>query len=364
MTFQPESYGISIIVCCYNSALRLNKTLECIALQKVPDDLKWEVIIVDNNSTDSTSLIAESEWKKYNLAIPFKIVAEKKQGLSYARKTGVENAAYSILVFCDDDNHLKNNYISHAYEIMQVNSNIGIAGGQSLPDFETEKPFWFNKFEYAYAVGKQLQQTGIANQRKYLTGAGIVIRKEIFSILDEIGFTSMLSDRKGNSVSSGGDSEICLLALFLGYDLYYDEALQFTHFIPTNRLQWRYCVKMITKGFAYPQIYFAMYDYCFKGVTKNEVLLFNNLYRWNMRRQLRIIRNEFVGFDNFFKFFLCLFFSRSGNEKEIRVKTAVNKLAYLFKNKIQLAVDFNTILDLSRKILQIKNGSSNFMQSK
>src|SRR5262245_41018784 len=104
--------GVSVIVCCYNSADRLPETLKHIAMQNVPDSILWEVIIVNNNSTDETEKVAISEWSRYHLSVPFKVVNESKPGLNFARKKGVENAGFSLLLFCDDDNWLDEDYLA------------------------------------------------------------------------------------------------------------------------------------------------------------------------------------------------------------------------------------------------------------
>ena len=348
------STGISVVLCCYNSAKRLQKVLYHLSMQDIYNEILWEIILVNNNSTDDTVLVAQSEWRRLQSKVPFKIVDENQPGLSFARLKGVREAAFDTIIFCDDDNWLHKDYIATVYLLMRNSENIGIAGGMSVAHIDTAKPSWFHNYENVFAVGKQLPTTGYANKRGYLTGAGMVMRKQVFDQLGTIGFYSILSDRKGNELSSGGDSEICLLAMQLGYDLYYDERLQFTHYITANRLQWKYCVEMITKGFAHPQIYYAMYDYCFNTVNNNETASFKHLIRWNLRKQKRILINEFKGIRNFFAAISALMYSKEGNEKEIKVKTAVNKILYMRKNKKQLAEDFDKIIELAKRIKQYR----------
>lgn len=346
--------GISIVVCCYNSAERLQKVLYHLSRQRNANEILWEIIIVDNNSEDETVVVAEREWKKLGVKVAFKIINEPNQGLSFARLKGVHEASYDIIIFCDDDNWLHEDYLTIAYRLMSENANIGIAGGSSVPNAEIEEPIWFARYENVFAVGKQLPATGYANKRGYVTGAGMVIRKQVFQQLEAAGFKSILSDRKGNELSSGGDSEICLLAMQLGFDLYYDDRLQFTHYISASRLQWSYCVEMMTKGFAHPQIYYAMYEACFAAIKNNEAVDFENIYRWNMRKQKRILLNECKGIGKCFSALAAVVYSKPGNDKMIRVKTAVNKLRYMKTNKVQLAADFKTILQLAKKITQLK----------
>ena len=94
--------GISVIVCCYNSALRLPETIRHISLQIVESDIDWEVIIVNNTSADETTRVANEEFTKYN-SITYKIVDQPIAGLSAARALGIEVSEFEYLIFCDDE---------------------------------------------------------------------------------------------------------------------------------------------------------------------------------------------------------------------------------------------------------------------
>jgi len=63
--------GISVVICCYNSASRLPATLQHIAEQSLDSEILWEIIIVDNASTDNTAEIASTYWQFLNCRIPF-----------------------------------------------------------------------------------------------------------------------------------------------------------------------------------------------------------------------------------------------------------------------------------------------------
>lgn len=230
------SKGVSVVVCCYNSASKLPKTIEHLAKQ-VTNNIPYEVIIVDNNCTDTTVVVALREWNKFTSNANFNIVQEKTPGLSAARHKGVEEANYEYIIFCDDDNWLEENYVAIAYEILAANPNVGIAGGQSeaITDKIDGLPDWFEKYKGGYAVGNQANETGDITYRKYLWGAGMVFRKTVYKLAfnDK---PSMLTDRLGNELSAGGDSEICVRFILLGYRLFYDDRLKFVHFINESRL--------------------------------------------------------------------------------------------------------------------------------
>lgn len=227
--------GISVIICCYNSASRLPNTLKHLAEQKGTADLKCEIIVVDNASTDETVAVAQQEWNKYNADIPFKIIHEATPGLSSARQAGVRNSKFDYFLFCDDDNWLDPNFIKNAYQLMEEKPEVGALGGQCTPTSDIPLPDWFDQYAENYAVGKQADRTGDISARKFVWGAALVLRKTVFEEAYKK-FDSLLSDRKGASLSSGGDTEICMRILLAGYRLYYAEHLTFVHYIPPARL--------------------------------------------------------------------------------------------------------------------------------
>lgn len=235
--------GLSVIVCCYNSALRLPKTIEHLGKQVVSPEIQWEVVLVDNNSSDNTVEVAKQEWDKYNLDIKLKIVKEVTPGLSFARYKGVKSSTFDYVVFCDDDNWLENNYIDISFEVLNTNKSVSAVGGKISPVSDCEFPFWWNEQAEHYAVGNQLNKSGLANQRKYLWGAGLILRKADYLFVSQQ--ESLLQDRKGNELSSGGDSEICARLLLCGKDLFYCDKLHLKHFISKNRLTEKYLKKLL-----------------------------------------------------------------------------------------------------------------------
>lgn len=229
--------GVSIVICCYNSAKRLPQTLLHIAKQKIPETIACELIVVDNNCTDDTVAVVNSIWKELASSIPLTIIEEKTPGLSSARHKGVASANYEYIIFCDDDNWLEENYCKTVFEILDTYKNIGAVGGQStaITDHPNGLPDWFENAKFAYAVGKQASISGDISNRMYLWGSGLGFRKTVYQKVYST-LPSLLSDRNGKELSSGGDSECCIRFLLLGYQLYYDERLEFVHFIPSEKL--------------------------------------------------------------------------------------------------------------------------------
>jgi glycosyltransferase involved in cell wall biosynthesis len=227
--------GISIIICCYNSASRIEAALEFLAKQDIFYPGRLEVIIVDNASTDATALIAGEKWKNLDINIPFQIAYERNPGLNHARECGAAVAKYEILIFCDDDNWLRSDYSSLAYDLMQKHPEIGVLAGQSIPVSDVGIPNWFYCYQAAYACGVLAPESGNVTEREWVWGAGMVVRKSLYLNLLRI-FKHKTSDRMGESLFSGGDTEICYWHILAGYNLWYEEGLVLNHYMPKGRL--------------------------------------------------------------------------------------------------------------------------------
>ena len=241
--------GVSIIICCYNSSLRIEKTLEHLANQEI-NDIGCEIILVDNASSDNTVNIAKAVWSKIqNSKFVFSIIHEKIQGVAYARKKGANKANYEYLIFCDDDNWLDQTYVKNVYELFVLHPEISVLGGMGIAQFEDEslKPVWFDKFYQSYAIGDNVEKT-----------AGMAIRK---SILIEVmnNQPMFLHGRKQNHLSSGEDAEICLRVRLAGYKILYSPQLTFQHFLTKKRLTWDY-LKKLSIGFAQTNVVLCLYE--------------------------------------------------------------------------------------------------------
>jgi len=232
--------GVSIVICCYNSEDRLPNTLCHLLKQQNTTDIKWEVCIIDNASSDNTAQVSRDLWA--NSDIPLNVYPESKPGLANARIKGFESARYSIVSFVDDDNWVAPDWIYRIYTLMLQNPKIGAVGGRGEGVFDCDVPVWFDKFQGAYAVGPQGNERGFVERS--LFGAGFCIRKSIWEHLKDSNFKLLLSGRTGGNLNSGGDSEICWGLRLAGYKLYYDPELRYKHYIPASRLTWGYARKL------------------------------------------------------------------------------------------------------------------------
>ncbi len=233
---------LSVIICCYNSANRLEPTLEALSLQNT--SFEWEIVLVDNNSSDNTQSFAKHFWGEKGKEIDLTVVFEKQAGLSYARKKGIEEAKGELILLCDDDNHLQSDFVHRAIEIMTDDPKIGALCGKNIPLFDGEPDSFVLQNLNAYACGELAESSSFLTSTKVPWGAGLVLRKDFITTLFENGFSSLLSDRKGTELSSGGDTEFCYLIKMAGYLWKYDTSLQLKHALPSDRLNQTYLSKL------------------------------------------------------------------------------------------------------------------------
>jgi glycosyltransferase involved in cell wall biosynthesis len=133
--------NITVIVCTYNRCQTLAKALDNIAAQNVPETVKWEVLVVDNNSSDQTREVVESIC--LHDPAHFRYLCEPEQGLSYARNTGIRNAQGDILVFTDDDAIVEPDWLWNLTSALQGGEWAG-AGGRIIPVWAKAIPSWLS----------------------------------------------------------------------------------------------------------------------------------------------------------------------------------------------------------------------------
>ncbi|HLP58987.1 MAG TPA: glycosyltransferase [Candidatus Deferrimicrobium sp.] len=254
--------GVSVVVCCYNSAGVIIPTIKSLSVQHVPPGAAYEVILVDNNCTDDTVPLAQNAWN--NPAIPLRIVKEPQPGLIYARKTGVFQAGYQILLFVDDDNILEPDWIERLVEMYSQWPDVGAIGGYNEPLFDGEeegewnRPAWFKEFSSIYACTPKNTNPGVSVFKQTLFGAGLSVRTQAVRDLFASPLPLFLVGRTQDTLHRGDDSEICLRLGLMGWKLWYEKNLKLKHYILRHRVNWDY-VLQARKGGGHADIILKLY---------------------------------------------------------------------------------------------------------
>jgi|BarGraIncu00222A_1022003.scaffolds.fasta_scaffold60571_1 glycosyltransferase involved in cell wall biosynthesis len=179
MINNPE---ISIIICTYNREKFLPGALISLTNQTL-DASRFEILIINNNSTDSTELIS-SNFITSNPKLNIKYFVETQKGLSAARNRGIKESAGKLVAFIDDDAEVTNDYLETAIDFFDSNPNIDAIGGKIIPVYETgEEPKWLSKYLWGLVTkadyGENTRKYPVS---KYPPGCSMVFKKEVFTI--------------------------------------------------------------------------------------------------------------------------------------------------------------------------------------
>lgn len=251
---QEQCLGVSFLLCTYNGATRLAETLACLAAQSVPAGIAWEIIFVDNASTDGSAQLACDSWTALGSPAPLRQLHELRPGYKVAMQRAIEQVAYRYACIVDDDNRLDADYLRTAVNLMETHPHIGILGGPNTASFEGSAPAWFSVFQHCYASGPQFNRVGGSFAplvdgpvgRNVLWGAGMVVRAEVWRQLHAHGFTSLFTGRQGGvNLTAGEDDELCYAAQLLGYQVWYSKRLHLRHHMAANRLTETYRDRLV-----------------------------------------------------------------------------------------------------------------------
>ncbi len=239
------SVDVSVVVPTHNGAALLPRTLAHIAAQRPPSGVTWEVIVVDNDSTDATSDVALATWPR-DAPVGIRIVSEPQRGLSYAHLRGFAEASGELVSWVEDDNWISPDWVDLVWRTMTENPEVGACGGFNEPVCDGAEPAWFEAFGPAYATGGQGEGGDVTEDRGYLWGAGLTVRRVAWQHLVGNGFMPLLVDRRGTAnYNSGGDAEICFALRLSGWRLWFEPALRLRHFLLEYRLEWRYLRRLM-----------------------------------------------------------------------------------------------------------------------
>jgi glycosyltransferase involved in cell wall biosynthesis len=256
------THGVTVLICTHNGAARLEPTLTHLAAQRVPPATPWEVVIVDNASTDDTAATASRLWPAAAPA-PLRVITEPLLGLGHARRRGLEAARYGIVAFVDDDNWLAADWVAIAAAVMATHPDVAACGGFSEAVYEAAPPSWLAPFTPLLAVGPTATPAGdITDAPGLLWGAGLVLRLAAWQALVRGGFEPLLVGRTGRALTTGEDAELCLALRLAGWRLWFEPRLRLRHYMPASRLSWPYLRRLHrSNGMAsvrHDPYYFAM----------------------------------------------------------------------------------------------------------
>ncbi len=224
---------ISIIVSTYNREKYLIHCLDSVVNQSASKE-DWELIVVNNKSTDSTAIILEEFIKKHKDKNVYSFL-ETNQGLSYARNRGVKESVGDYLVFIDDDAFLDENYIKELKKYLSIYDDklLGF-GGKIKPFLEVPLPNWMSKYLMPLMSVIDLgNDVKLFKNSKYPIGANMGFSK---AVLDKVGLFNVKLGRSAKNLMGGEEKDLFFRIKELGAPIYYFPNIFVHHVVPEARL--------------------------------------------------------------------------------------------------------------------------------
>ena len=232
---------LSIIICSYNRASYISDALTSLYNQSSELD-NFEVIIVDNNSTDNTKEVYAA-WRQTNNNGHFTFISETKQGASFARNTGAAIAKGQWVCFMDDDAVATPNYVENILKHIHNKPDAVGFGGRIIPKYIPSEPKWMSYYVSSLVGNFDYAPIACAFENgKYPLESNMIVKKSVY---DQIGgFNLNLPGVVGTLRIGGEGKELFYKILALGHIIYYDPAICVHHVVEVKKLTSEYMYRV------------------------------------------------------------------------------------------------------------------------
>lgn len=220
--------GVTVAICTWNRASALRETLTNF-LQIAQPDFTWELIIVDNASTDDTDVVAA----EFVGRLPLRYVREERLGQSFARNRVIREATGNIIVWTDDDVLVDSEWLKKLVRAL-TESSADFVFGRSRPHWAAAQPAWFSPLHYGrFAILDYGDRPFVVADPRYtFYGLNFAATK---AALQSLGGFDETCGFKGNGGAAGEDTDLCRLALQRGMKVVYVPDAVVEHMIPAQR---------------------------------------------------------------------------------------------------------------------------------
>lgn len=228
----------TVAICTHNRAEDVREALLSLLRQNFTD--AFEVIVVDNRSTDNTKQVVQEVNQM--TSIPIIYVYEERLGLSVARNRAIREAKGEYVLFLDDDAVASREWISGIVSLFETDHRIGCVGGKIEPAWEGEEPAWllpenrtlYTILDYSHEI-VEMQKPAIP------FGANVAFRKSVFNSLKP--FREDLG-RVGSNLLSSEEAEL-IDRIRSRYTVYYTPHAWVRHKIPRSRVSRKWLLRRI-----------------------------------------------------------------------------------------------------------------------
>ena len=225
----------SIVIATYNRADALRETLH--SLSGLRPGATWEVILVDNNSSDDTRTVVLEAARTF--PAPLRYLFEDQQGRSPALNAGIRAAVGDIIATTDDDVRVPPDWLNRAADGL-ARLDCDYVGGRVLPIWGGPRPEWLSD-----RGGKQWAVIALLDYgleplefgTRVPLGVNMAFHRSVF---ERAGLFDPHTGRRAGTLLGQEVREWCIRARRAGARGCYVPELVLRHIIPADRLQKRY----------------------------------------------------------------------------------------------------------------------------
>jgi len=220
---------ISVVVATYNRAQMLPRALESLTCQDTGGRFTYEIVVIDNGSTDETRQVVEDAARRSEF--PIRYLYEERQGVAYARNRGVKETRSKWIATFDDDQLAARDWLTELLAVALETGAQVVAGSVRLALSQDELSGLGRIGRTALGEHRHYDQPRRC-QRNVFLGAGNVLFER--SVFDSIGSfdTSMRV--------AGSEADFVLTAREEGFDIWYAPEAVIHHRVPPYRLKTDY----------------------------------------------------------------------------------------------------------------------------
>lgn len=226
----------TVAIPTYNGVSRLPAVLDRLRDQTGTEAIAWEVLIIDNNSTDGLADLIQAYQAQWWPDVPLRYCLETQQGAAFARIRAIHAAEGIFVGFLDDDTLPARNWVQTAHIFAKHHPHAGAIGSQIHGQYETAPPPNFDRIASFLAITERGPEPHIYEPRLKMLppSAGLVVRRQAW--LTHVPERPTLTGRSPASILNSEDLEAILQIQNAGWEIWYNPAMELEHQIPARRL--------------------------------------------------------------------------------------------------------------------------------
>lgn len=239
--------NITVAIPTYNGAARLPEVLQQLQGQLETENITWEILVVDNNSSDNIQAVITHHQ---TLLPRLRYCQELRQGAGFARHRAFGEAKGELVAFLDDDTIPDRHWVRAVADFAQTHPQAGAYGSQIHADYAVPPPPNFARIAPFLAITERGSTPLLyqKNNRLLPPSAGLVVRKSVWQ--QYIPAEMTLNGRVEGNMLTSEDLEMLSYIQASPWQIWYNPAMEIIHKIPTSRLERKYLIPFL-RGIGY-----------------------------------------------------------------------------------------------------------------